>query len=140
PLELGDRVRLASTQKLKGALVGEGGAPVERRRCPAQPPIPAVLASERHRVRRRADGHPGERAQPLALGGSRLQLACQCRQRAPDRGMPDVVLVEDVLHGFPEGARLTGRALVAYRLTDEHEPPPRTRAGGGEQVPVAARG
>ena len=89
----------------------------------------------------RSGDRRARRARAAALARSaRPRVAREGRERPPDGGTADVVRVEELAHGLPERARLARRALVADRLADEHEPPPRPRAGGGEEVAVAARG
>ena len=137
--ELGDGVRLPAADQLQRALVGEAGRPVERAGRSVEAPVPAVLARQSSRLAGRPRRDSGERAQALALGGGALDVPGECRERAADRLPTHVVRVEQLPHRLPERAGLARRPFVPDGLTNEDEPPPRTRAGGREQVAIAAR-
>jgi hypothetical protein len=120
--------------------VGHRRRSVERAHRALEPAVPPVLACERGGVvgLRRSQG--GQRPEPLALGRRRLDVGGERRKRTAVRLPADIVLGEQVPYRNPEGPRLARRALVADRLAHEHEPPPRPRAHGGEQIAIPAGG
>ena len=124
----------------KRAFVSYVGSPIEGACRAAQPPLPAVLERERGDLDGVGSGCARECAEPFALGRCRLELARERGERTTNRVVADVVRVVQLADRLPEGARLTRRPLVAYGLSDEHEPPARTCAGRCKEIAVATRG
>ena len=124
----------------KRALVRQPRASIERRLCSRQPSAPAVLARQGGGLDAISAPERRERAEPLALGRGRLEVAGERRERPSHRVTPDVVGVEELAHALPERARLPQCALVADRLADEDEAPAGARAHRREEEAVAARG
>ena len=75
---------------------------VERAGRALEPPVPAVRTGQRGGFGRIGGSESGQRPQPLALGGRVLELPCQGGKRPSARLVPDVVLVEELAHRFPE--------------------------------------
>ena len=117
----------------------------DRRRPRERPPgaaelaLPAVRERERVGLARIVGREAGERPQPLALGRSGLDRPGQPGERPPRRVPAHVVRVEELADGLPERARLARRAVVRGGLAHERQQPPRPRAGGVEEIAVAAR-
>ena len=116
------------------------GSPVEGASSRGEPPLPAVLERERGGLDGIGSGCTRECAEPLPFGGCRLELARERGERPTNRVVADVVRVVELADRLPERARLARRPLVADGLSDEHEPPSRTRAGRRKQIAVATRG
>ena len=118
----------------------ESRRPFEGACRPTETPVPAVLGRERGGLGGLRRGGPGEGAQALPVGRSRLDVAGQRGEGSAEGLVTNVVLVEELPHGLPERARLARGSLVADRLAHEHEPSPGPGARGREEVAVAARG
>ena len=136
-LQLGDVERRLGSQLAEHAGMGEPGLARERLQRALQLALPAVRSRERLRVLGRRDRELRERAQPLTLGRSRLQLPRQLRERPSPRPAPHLLGVEERDDFVPEGARLARAALVGRRLADERQPADGARAGGVEEIAVA---
>ncbi len=119
--------------------------------------VTAVGRSNARIARSSRRSHPFSRASAEASSGCVAARAASARSRSRSVGAvsmsdgerrkrtavrvpADVVLGEQVPHRNPEGPRLAWGALVADRLAHEHEPPPRPRAHGGEQIAIPAGG
>ena len=114
--------------------------PVERRRRPLEPPAPS-----RSRARGRLPrARRGRRASASARRRSRSVGAASSSRVSADSGRrtlaADVVGSNSSRTASQNGLGSRGVPSSPDGLTDEHEPASRPRAGGREQVAVAARG
>src|SRR5581483_2999460 len=111
---------------------------LERSERALEPPLPRVRTRESRRSAGVPRCEPGERAQPLALGGRVVDRPRERGERPPPGPAAHVVRIEQRLHLLPERAGLARRAVVRCRLPHEVEPVEGARARGVEEVAVAA--
>ena len=140
PLELGDVERRLRLELLEHERMRQPRRAVERLERALEPPLPRVRARERVGAVAVARCKLRERAQPLAIGGRVVERPRERRQRPPPRPEADVIRIERRPHFVPERARLARVAVVGRGLAHEIEPLERARAGGVEEVAVAADG